>query len=188
MSKSSGAISNGGWCRRRSSAATHRWNAHERQREKTTFSWSALLLAKSQGQAAKVLLFTFLTWGWGRKGEGSSEVRASAGPPGTPLPGGRKSMWFLSYLWEGLSTASNTDIQWAAERRKKADSEDENAWTQLPPRSHLFIEPATVNMCANVSIRKPTHKRLDASARRHVPQQPVARCRYTNDWVREKVW
>lgn len=151
-------------------------NAHERKREETTFSWSALLLAKSQGQAAKVLLFTFLTWGWGRKGEGSSEVRASAGPPGTPLPGGRKSMWFLSYLWEGLSTASNTDIQWAAKRRKKADTEDENALTRLPLRSHLFIEPAPVSMCAHVSIRRRMHTRLSASARRHIPQQPMARC------------
>lgn len=109
---------------------------------KDHFSWSALLLANSQGQAAKVLLFTFLTWGWGRKGEGRSEVRASAGPPGTPLPGGRKSMWFLSYLWEGLSAASNADIQWAAKRRKKADTEDENALTRLPQlRSRLFIQP-----------------------------------------------
>lgn len=38
------------------------------KRGKDHFSWSTLLLAESQGQAAKVLLFTFLTWGWGRKG------------------------------------------------------------------------------------------------------------------------
>lgn len=49
-------------------------------------------------------------------------------------------MWFLSYLREGLSTASNTDIQRAARRRKKADTEDENASTQLPLPSHLFIK------------------------------------------------
>lgn len=89
---------------------------------KDHFSRSALLLAGSQGQAAKVLLFTFLTWGWGRKGREEGEgrgVRASAGPPGTPLPGGGKSMWFLSYLWEGWSTASNADIQCTAEGEKK---------------------------------------------------------------------
>lgn len=44
-------------------------------------------------------------------GGGGYRVRASAGPPGTPLPGGGKSMWFLSYLWEGWSAAANTDIQ-----------------------------------------------------------------------------
>lgn len=89
------------------------------KRGKDHFSSSALLLAESQGQAAKVVLFTFLTWGWGRKegmGGGGCWVRASAGPPGTPLPGGTKSMWFLSYLWEGWSTASNTDIQWASKK------------------------------------------------------------------------
>lgn len=31
--------------------------------------------------------------------EGGGWPRASAAPPGTPLPGGGKSMWFLSYLW-----------------------------------------------------------------------------------------
>lgn len=49
-------------------------------------------------------------------GGGGCWVCASAGPPGTPLPGGTKSMWFLSYLWEGWSTASNTDIQWASKK------------------------------------------------------------------------
>lgn len=38
-------------------------------------------------------------------------VRASAGPPGSPLPGGGKSMCFLSYRHEGWSAASKTDIQ-----------------------------------------------------------------------------
>ena len=97
-----------------------------------------------------------------RGGEGNSAVRASAGPPGTPLPGGRKSMWFLSYLWQCLSTASNIDIQWAAKRRKKADTEDENASTPLPLPSHLFIEPAPVRLCAHVSIHKPMHTPLSA--------------------------
>lgn len=59
-------------------------------------------------------------------------MRASAGPPGTPLPEGGKSMWFLSYLWEGWSTASKTDIQLAAKREKRANAEDENALTPLP--------------------------------------------------------
>lgn len=89
-------------------------------------------------------------------------------------------MWFLSYLWEGLSAASNTDIQRAAERRKKADSEDESACAHLPLRSHLFIEPGLANMRAHVSGRKQTHTPLGASARRHVPQRPVARCGSTN--------
>lgn len=116
---------------------------------KDHFSWSTLLLAKSQGQTAKVLLFTFLTWGWGRKGEGSCEVRASAGPPGTPLPGGRKSMWFLSYRWEAWSTASNTDIQWAAKRNKKANVERENALTPLPLLPHLYERVVSVHMQVN---------------------------------------
>lgn len=104
-------------------------------------------------------------------------MRASAGPPGTPLPGGRKSMWFLSYLREGLSTASNTDIQRAARRRKKADTEDENASTQLPLSSHLFIKTSTGgNTCAHASLRKPMHIRLSASAVQSM--RPV----------REKVW
>lgn len=71
------------------------------------------------------------------RGGRGGEVRASAGPPGTPLPGGGKSMWFLSYLWEGWSTASNTDIQCAAKSKKRANTKDENALTPLPT-AHLI--------------------------------------------------
>lgn len=90
---------------------------------------------------------------------------------GLPLPGGRKSMWFLSYLREGSSTASNADIQRAAKRRKKADAEDENAPTRLPPRSHFFIEH--VHACVHTQAN--THTCLSARARRHIPQQPTVK-------------
>lgn len=82
-------------------------------------------------------------------------------------------MWFLSYLREGSSTASNTDIQRAAKRRKKADAEDENAPTQLPLPSHFFIEAAPVNMCnacvhTRANAHTHTHTSLSARARRHI--------------------
>lgn len=80
-------------------------------------------------------------------------------------------MWFLSYLREGSSTASNADIQRAAKRRKKADAEDENAPTRLPPRSHFFIEH--VHACVHAQAN--AHTRLSARARRHIPEQPTVK-------------
>lgn len=135
---------------------------------KDHFSWSALLLANSQGQAAKVLLFTFLTWGWGRKGEGRSEVRASAGPPGTPLPGGRKSMWFLSYLWEGLSAASK---RWHSVSSKAEEESRHWRWKRFDstPTAAISFTHSTIaaSTCAHVPICRRRHARWTASARHH---------------------
>jgi len=88
---------------------------------KDHFSCSALLLAESRA-SCQGTTFHFsdmrLRQERGGRGGGEGWVRASAGPPGTPLPGGGKSMWFLSYLWAGESTASNAHSQWAAKREK----------------------------------------------------------------------
>lgn len=155
-------------------------NAHERKKGKDHFLLKRTTSGKESRARCQGSTFHFPDMRLGQEEEGSSEVRASAAPPGTPLPGGRKSMWFLSYLWEGVSPASTTDLQRAAERRKKADAEDENALTPLPLPSHGFSEAAPANMCARVSLRKPKHTRLSAGVRRHVPQQPVGRCRETS--------
>lgn len=132
---------------------------------KDHFSSSALLLAESQGQAAKVVLFTFLTWGWGRKegmGGGGCWVRASAGPPGTPLPGGTKSMWFLSYLWEGWSTASNTDIQWAS---KKSEHWEWKHFNSSPTVHLIYLLSLSCRIwvCVCVYLCRWTHANFTAA-------------------------
>lgn len=81
---------------------------------------------------------------------GCCGVRASAGPPGTPLPGGGKSMWFLSYLWEGWSTAANTDFQWAREEgRKERTPKMKTLWLLSLCSPHLFsrVELVSLTMC-----------------------------------------
>lgn len=89
----------------------------------------------------------------GRRRKGGCGVRASAGPLGTPLPGGGKSMWFLSYLWEGWSTASNTGIQWVAKGEKKERTLKMKTLLLVSHSSpHLFIKSVPVKLAMRVWI------------------------------------
>lgn len=92
---------------------------HMREKGKRPLLWKCTPSGKESRASCQGTTFHFPDMKLRQERGGSCEVHASAGPPGTPLPGGRKSMWFLSYLWEGWSTASNTDIWWAAKRREK---------------------------------------------------------------------
>lgn len=99
---------------------------------KDHFSSSALLLAESQGQAAKVVLFTFLTWGWGRKegmGVGAAGCVRQQVRLGLPCQEVRRACG--SYLIYGRAGAQHLTLTFS-EQVKRANTENENTLTHLP--------------------------------------------------------
>lgn len=144
---------------------------------KDHFSWSTLLLAKSQGQAAKVLLFTFLTWGWGRKGEGGGG-RGAAGCVrqqvrlGLPCQEvGRACGSYLIYGRAGAQRPTLTFSEWQREK-KRANTKDENTLTRLPQLAS-FIHRAREAGCVWICRWTQTHTHT----------RPQTTMFHTNTWA-----
>lgn len=84
---------------------------------KDHFSGSALLLAKTQGQAAKVLLFTFLTWSWGKKGEGAARCMRQQVRLGLPCQEVGRACG--SYLIYGRAEAQHPMLTFGEQQREE---------------------------------------------------------------------
>ena len=175
------------WARCSSSAKTWMRNAHEREREKTTSLDVHSFWQRVKGKLPRYYFSLSRHEAEAGKGRGFAarcvrqQVRL-----GLPCQEVGRACGFLSYLWEGWSTAAKTDIQWAAKRKERANTEDENASTALPLLTS-FIHSVCAHesiacMCVCVVFNACTHIHTP-----HIPKQPRVRWlvrlnQYTSQW------